>query len=387
MTETSPLSLKKIRHYTFTKHHLVPTYQSASIVEVAGNLIGLHSARLSTPYVTLFSRMVNFQTKELQASSFVSRQLIRVRCMRKTLHTLPLALAPMVHQATLAFRVADCFRIYRQMEVPQSLLQDIQEDILGVVSKAPSSSQELEEHILTRRGQVNNQIRRKDGKRLIPTVIKQLWEEGTLCYLNMSDHWGSEMRVYGYTPLLYPTIQWQSLSSAEAQEKLVYSHIARFGPVTETDICWWSGLSKEVVRKSIATLRDRLCIVHLQNLEQTCYMTIEDREAFEDFRPPEDHWLCLLAYEDPSLKAYFETRTRYIEPCSYDMLFNQIGEARASIMVDGEVTGIWSWDKEKHRVVWKTFVPFSLQMQNVLDETCSRLEACLNKGVIQYSLF
>ncbi|WP_322767627.1 hypothetical protein [Frankia sp. Cr1] len=54
--------------------------------------------------------------------------------------------------------------------------------------------------------------------------------------------------------------------------------------------------------------------------------------------------LNLLAHEDIALKAYFETRSRYLADLPPNMAFNQIGEALPTVLLDGRVQGTWTWD-------------------------------------------
>ena len=76
----------KVIQYNFAKHNVLPGYQVESISTTVSNNIGLHSARLSSPYVSLCSRVNNFETHMLWDKLFSSKDLIKLRCMRKTLH-------------------------------------------------------------------------------------------------------------------------------------------------------------------------------------------------------------------------------------------------------------------------------------------------------------
>nr|WP_246868293.1 winged helix DNA-binding domain-containing protein [Saccharopolyspora sp. ASAGF58] len=44
-----------------------------------------------------------------------------------------------------------------------------------------------------------------------------------------------------------------------------------------------------------------------------------------------------------ALKAYFETRSRYLGSLPPRQAFNQIGEVLPTIIWDGQVIGTWSW--------------------------------------------
>jgi hypothetical protein len=51
-----------------------------------------------------------------------------------------------------------------------------------------------------------------------------------------------------------------------------------------------------------------------------------------------------LAHEDTALKAYHQTRTRYLGSLPQRRAFNQIGEALPTVIIDGVVAGTWSWN-------------------------------------------
>src|SRR5258707_1326485 len=78
-----------------------------SVAEIAHASLGLHAARLPSPFVTVLARG---DTPSVALSLFnsASREVLTtLRCMRKTLHTLPLPLAAAAHGATLHFRERD----------------------------------------------------------------------------------------------------------------------------------------------------------------------------------------------------------------------------------------------------------------------------------------
>jgi hypothetical protein len=57
--------------------------------------------------------------------------------------------------------------------------------------------------------------------------------------------------------------------------------------------------------------------------------------------------LNLLAHEDVALKAYYETRGRYLGLLPAQRVFNRIGEVLPAILHDGQVVGTWTWDPQR----------------------------------------
>jgi hypothetical protein len=75
-------------------------------------------------------------------------------------------------------------------------------------------------------------------------------------------------------------------------------------------------------------------------------------DRLEEFRAagPIQTGVNLLAHEDTALKAYFQTRTRYLRDIPQNRAFNQIGEALPTVMVQGAIVGTWQWDPASRHV-------------------------------------
>lgn len=72
------------------------------------------------------------------------------------------------------------------------------------------------------------------------------------------------------------------------------------------------------------------------------------QDLFEEFThaetAPSLSRVHFLAHEDVALKAYAETRTRYLGAVPERAAFNQIGEALPAVLIGGQVVATWSWD-------------------------------------------
>ncbi|WP_203402728.1 DNA glycosylase AlkZ-like family protein [Archangium violaceum] len=372
------ISLALLRHYSFARQHVTPGAQAPEIGQVAQTLVGVHSARLQTPFVALHNRVVDFSVPRLRHELHVARRFIKLRCMRKTLHTVPLALAPVVHQATLGFRVAECDRLYRKLGLSPGQIRRLQDAVMLAVQGRERSSREIEIFV---RGRCR--LEKDVLTAAVRASIKELWERGRLCYLNQSEHWGQEERYYADTGQHYAGLSLDSIEPEEAQRQLVRFYIDGYGPALEEDLCWWSGLSQGVIRRCIAHLGSDAVRVRVDGLEGSFLMSRRGREAMLDSSLPREPWVRLLAYEDPSLKGYAASRARYVDVRHYSRLFNAIGEARASIVADGEVVGCWTWDKKRQDVVLECFNPLKGELPMLLVIARERLAQCLRGGPVQ----
>ena len=108
------MDVNKINEYTLMKHNILPGYQQSCIGNVARNHLGLHSARIMTPYTTLCSRLKGYNPQMLTSQLYKDKKLIKMRCMRTTLHIVPLDIASILHMATLDLRLSDCKLFFRR---------------------------------------------------------------------------------------------------------------------------------------------------------------------------------------------------------------------------------------------------------------------------------
>jgi hypothetical protein len=372
--------IQTLHSYVCHKHHLPPTAAATTIDEAARTLLGLHSARLSSPFVILHARVPGFRAPHLPRAILHHREFIKLRCMRRTLYTVPLDLAPVVHQATLSYRNADCLRTYVRLGASERTVCSLEDAVISVVSEGPASSRLIEER--TFKLAANLGPNGTSPLLLIRAAIKRLWESGVLCYLNLSTRWESEARRYGLTTAIYPTLDLESTDPTAARRTLVLKHIDRYGPVSAADIAWWSGLSVRSIHAAICSAGAEVTAIAVQGYSDPFYMTVSDLESFHGFRRRDGEWIKLLAHEDSSLKGYNQSRARYVAPQHYHLLFNRIGEARASIMLNGQVVGTWLWEKQHQKLRWSMFEVIPSHMRGELDHAAGETAEFLGNGPV-----
>jgi hypothetical protein len=104
---------------------------------------------------------------------------------------------------------------------------------------------------------------------------------------------------------------------------------------------WWSGLAQDAVVAALGRIGRPLAAVLTPWATAALYLF---RDRFEESTRAGSALslaqVHFLAYEDVALKAYAETRTRYLGGVAERAAFNQIGEA----LLSSSVVGTWSWD-------------------------------------------
>ncbi|MFC7443053.1 DNA glycosylase AlkZ-like family protein [Laceyella putida] len=259
------ISLNQLRSYFLKKHHLAPHAKAACVQQALSSLVGLHTARISTPFVSLHTRVEGFQSIDLQKQ--MRSSLIKLRCMRKTLHIVPIKVAPIVHQATLKQRLPVCTRSFKKLGVNERDINLCKEYLIDLVRSKPSSSEELIQSMLEQRFFERIKKQLSNPIYFLRRMIKLCWEEGTFCYINESGHWTRESRIYGYTPGIYPELNLNSVGKEAAEARLIDFYIKHYGPVSFKDICWWTGLDVRVVQKHLSSKGYQIVLIDSFNTE------------------------------------------------------------------------------------------------------------------------
>jgi hypothetical protein len=104
--------------------------------------------------------------------------------MRRTLHLLPVDLAVVAHQATLAYRERDALRLAAKAGADPALLDRVGEHLTAVLAEGPLTPRQIEA-ALGRHGVDVPQAR---------AGVKVAWERGRLTYLNLASGWNQERR-------------------------------------------------------------------------------------------------------------------------------------------------------------------------------------------------
>jgi hypothetical protein len=329
-------------NWILARQGLADSQRLATAWEVADATLGLHAARLPSPYAIVAARTSDPSVPSSLFTSPVRASLLTLRCMRKTLHTLPLPLAAAAHAATLRFRERDAHRSVHNAGYSAQAIDGLIDQLSTLLREGPLSHRAIETLLAAAGSEVQ----------AVRLAIKVAWERGVIAYINTSGAWNRESRTFALTSSAYPALD-ASLSRSQAVTLLVTAYFQRYGPATIRDAAWWSGLSATDITTALLDSGRSLLTVATPWSVEPCLMFAD--QAAEALASQTATGVQLLAHEDTALKAYHQTRGRYLAGVPQRLAFNQIGEALPTIVVDGFVVGTWSWDSRACRVSTRAF--------------------------------
>jgi hypothetical protein len=343
------------------------TTKFSSVQSAARASLGLHCARLESPLATVAARTALGVGRQDMIDTG-GESLLTIRCMRKTLHALPVDVASIAHAATRRFRIRDTLRLAHNAHVSANELAAMTDKIISVLADSGELHHRVIEQMVTPTAASPIAAR---------VALKYLWESGDIAYRNRSPVWDAEVRTFSLMRTSFPTFR-SSIDEDEAIAQLIAEYFHRYGPATVRDASWWSGISNGHIRRAMQSL----CLVSLKTpwSESPCFMLESDFGAFckESAAGSASASLCLLAHEDVALKAYFETRKRYLGSRPQTAIFNQIGEVLPTVLLAGVAVGRWRWVPSTGRVeislfrtktsaqLWAQILPIASQLETRL---------------------
>jgi hypothetical protein len=233
-----------------------------------------------------------------------------------------------------------------------------------LTASGPLRSREVEARVMSKRWPVS----------AVRAALKLAWERGELAYLNRSQHWNREDRTFGATAALFPQFE-QDGDRSRAAELLIQAYFDRYGPASVRDAVWWSGLSQAQVLAALHNSDRPVTGVKTRWSTSLLYMYTDCIATDADDYTSST--VDFLAHEDVALKAYFETRGRYMGPWPRQQAFNQIGEVLPTVLLDGQVIGCWAWNKLDRRVTWQAFGRISRTERRHCQDRAATLTAVL----------
>ena len=331
-----------VSKYLLHKQHLLDSSLADSVLDVVNDIIALHATSASTPYLSLFARMTQFQRGLLDRELYVNRNLIRLSSMRRTLFILPTTLAPMVFQGTrnAKFESGQYLKVWG---IPLSEYQRIADSIYEVLKDGPQPLRIIKQTmspglIRTIELPAGKQVARMTNVNVAMTVLVQ---QGKVFSEKFSDPLLTRhANRYALIRTVYPQLNLDALPTEEAQIELVKRYIGCFGPVTEQDITWWTGLGKRKIQTALAALESKLLPLQIKKFSDEYLMLESDYGAMKKFKAPRTLPVLILPYEDPYTKGY-QLRRRLVKP-EYENLVYVGGEAQPSVLVNGKIVGTWN---------------------------------------------
>lgn len=321
------------------RHHLGRT--APTLHDAVDGLFAVHSSDPLTPHLGLWARVGRYLPEDLDAAFLDEPSLARLHAMRRTLWIVRIGDRSMLDAAVgRKIAAAERKRVHGWLETaghdPAAFLARFEARAIELIEAHPGvftrDLTEMAPELATR--VVLGQGKWAREAPIASRLLFMLAMDGEIARTAPSGSWKTSQ--YGWrraTPL-------QSVPPTEARASLVSSYLRAFGPVTETDVKWWSGLTVTQTRAALAKVGRE---VELERGAQA--WDAADGEAPPEAQgpstaPAEQPVATLLPGLDPTPMGYKE-RGWFLGDHEA-ALFDRNGNIGPTIWVDGRIVGGWA---------------------------------------------
>ncbi len=385
------MKISLVNRYLAHKQHLLSGSRLADVVQITRDIVALHATDPTSPYLSLWTRSLDFRREALEDALYERRTLAKTLCMRVTLHAVPSDEMPFFFQAfPLVFferRSPVAFRgnlllvragVCQEGEA-EAVFNDLHHQVLDAVAeKGASTVQEISQAVPELTVKIRHDVGKpyegefSIGSRLVPDMCTR----GLLIRAHPRGTWRSSLYEYAAFSDWLPDVDLESVTRQEAQSWLVRRYLSAFGPSTLEDVQWWTGLSKSEVKKALKALKPVLAEMDIEGLGSGYLMLNDDLQQLHDLSPSDDPYVFFLPILDPYIMGYRDRR-RFLAPEHRTRVLDRAGNAVPTVWVNGRVVGVWG-QREDGGIIYRLFAPVSEDEQSLLSNEVRRLEGFLD---------
>lgn len=326
------IELARLNHFTLARHHLTPATRSDDLVAIARDVGGLHATGTITPYLSLHARTRAFTRDDLDRELYERRTLAKLRCVRTTIYVHPLHAVPFVFRATSELSTRGAERFLEARGVSPAQFQDLAEAIAALLrSGDPAHAREMTTAAIKEALHTSLNV---------SAVLELLCDQGILIRTRPEKSWRDRRQNYALWAAYFPGFDLYAMDEQEATRRLVEHYLAAFGPATQNDVAWWTGLGKLKIRAALADLAGRVAQVAVSGLDGDLVMLRSQLEQMIGTPRPTQPVVNLLPWLDPYVMGY-KDRARYLDESDRDMVFDRGGNGTSTIVVSGRAAGVW----------------------------------------------
>jgi len=328
------------------RHHLAPAAVAASVVEVAGDLAGLHGTDPASVFLAARARLrPGAAVADVERALYEERALVRMLGMRRTMFVVPLDLAPLVQAAcTRAIAVKQRELLVGHLEQAGIGEGDAAGWLAGVeesvVRALRARGEAFAADLAGDEPRLRTPIVMAEGKPyeaapyVSTRVLFLLSADGRIVRGRPRGSWVSSQYRWS------PTEAWlpggiPELPVEAAQVELARRWLRAFGPAPVTDLRWWTGWSAGTTKKALAQLNP----VEVDLGGVTGLLLAEDVEPVDAPEP----YAAVLPALDPTPMGWNERG--WFLGRHKPALFDRSGNIGPSIWWGGRIVGGWAQRK------------------------------------------
>jgi len=330
--------LEQLRARIGRRHGLAQEAQLRDPEEISNALVGLHGTDPASMFLSAAVRQAKPRFEDLVTALYETRTLARILGMRRTVFAVTRELVPVLlaayrdrHGKNEGKRVRIMLQSIAEGQDVEALLADFGDRAVAAIGKRgeATASQVAADVPALQARMVWNEGKKYEGSQSVASRLMLLLAiEGRIVRARPRGGITSNLYRWARTADWLPDVdlQWDA---ASARTRLIERYLARYGPATEGDVAWWTGLPVGMVRSAMAELE----------VEATPHGFVLAGDA-APVEPPAP-WAALLPALDPTAMGWTD-RSRFLDPADREALFDRSGNIGPTVWVNGRIVGGWA---------------------------------------------
>jgi len=309
-----------------TRHHLDRPWEQQSPESIVADTVALLATDPATPYLSLAARIPAFDSASLEQSLDRRHSLVRWRGMRGVLQVFRRDFVPIVFAATSP-QVIRYARTYAHGRgVDSKTYEHWAPRVLEACSEEPLS-----------RSALRSRLRPPAD---LGAILSLMTAEGILVRAHPERDRTDRRMTYAPRDAILPGVELDRISQDEGRAQVLRAYVRGYGPVTQRDAAWWTGMDLKRVKRAMEALEDEIVEIALKGSEGSWLMHAADAEELERATLLDQPSIAVLPANDPLMIGYAD-RSRFVDDIARPYVFDAAQNAAPVVLQDGKVVAVW----------------------------------------------
>lgn len=332
----------QVHAFRLQRHFLGQSEQPQYPTNVVSATCGLHAQVLSAALLALRVRAPGLSGRQIEHALWQERKLVKVWCMRGTLHVVTAHKLPLYVAALRPYLLKQEQRWMARYSVDAAAIETMANEILTALRGGPLTRREISEAILPRL---------KKSAPGVRELLEHGWGglgkyvclQGDLC---LGPNRGQEATFVRRDQWLS---DWQEIPGDVAEVWLLKRYLQAYSPATVQDFAAWAGIAVRDASKIWARLQNEMRDVDVEGtraviLERDLAALRQAALAAEDVR--------LLSHFDVYLLGH-RSKSHLVADACYKRVYRAAGWISPVVLINGRIAGVWSHrQRGKHLQVY-----------------------------------
>lgn len=332
-----------------TGSHFLAT-PGPSITGVADRIVGLHNTSQVSPYLSLRARLEQFDRSDLESAMWERWALARFRAMRLTMFIFPGDLLEIAAAATRHIVEPLAARWLRDSGLTRREVRRLESAVAEALQSGPLTSRQLRQTL-----EVPQEVD-------LPGVVIRLCEQGKVVGGAPPRNWRSNVRRFHLWEHALSDVDIHRWDETAAIAELVRRYVAGYGPVTLSDISWWTGFTKARCSAALDAMGNDIVEVAVDGWSGPLFLHCDaDVSVIADGR------VNVLPLLDPYVQGYRD-RGRLLDHELHRFVWDGGGNSTATLAHRGRIVGVWQLVPKAAAVRYHVFQPLDRALLRRVEE-------------------